>query len=71
MMRSFIATCAITAQCALAAPTAEQMQTYADFANASGRFGLNDWTPYEVTASDGAITTVFQIRDEKYPPTRD
>ena len=62
-MKSFIATCAITAQSALATPTASDIRTYSDFDNAMKRYDFADWTPYEVTASDGAITTVFQIKD--------
>ena len=39
----------------------DKFVTYEAFNTASQKYGSVEWEPYEVTASDGAITTVFHL----------
>ena len=52
--------CAIAAQCALA-QMSEEPSDYQAFTDALAKYGHYEFEPFEVIASDGAITTLFHI----------
>ena len=58
-MKTFIKTLVITAAMA---QTEEQKTTYQAFNDAIAIWDQPSWEPYEVTASDGAITTLFHLK---------
>ena len=67
MLKSFFTCCAITVSCALSQATEEEKTTYKQWNDALADWGSPDWKPYEVTADDGAITTVFQLTGKTGP----
>ena len=39
----------------------QELEKYGAFSLSLASWGVTDWKPYEITAEDGAITTVFHL----------
>ena len=70
MIKHFLSFSAIAVQGALTASMMEK-ETYAAFQASVERWGDIEWSPYTVTASDGAITTLFRLTGNLKPEKKE